>query len=281
MYVARNSSGVRPDRGNRRPGTSSRWLGRQHIRRGHVEQLRPALEEADVEVFVGLAQGEHHDRVRPHVANFWALGLLGDEDRLAVPAEPDRDEVRQPSGRTVLIHTTGSLRRRRSMRAAGASAVTWSMPASSMGAGRACDHGRPVRSTSVARRATSAPARGGRPPRPFLGLGRLGVRGGGPRRGLGVAADRVRRRPIPRPEPLQQPPAGEVEVDRRDRDPPVDDGVEVRPLDREPRRRRAADPEVGDAARVDPLDQLVLVDAPAKTGHLETLALLRRRPRAH
>ena len=73
-----------------------------------------------------------------------------------------------------------------------------------------------------------------------------------------------------------KPAAGEVEMDRRDRDPAVDDRVEVRAVDGQPGRRRAADPEVGDPARVDPLDQLVLVDAAAEAGHLEPLALLRR-----
>ncbi len=62
---------------------------------------------------------------------------------------------------------------------------------------------------------------------------------------------RLRQRPVPRPKPLQQPPPGQVEVDRRDRDPAVDDGVEVRPLDGQAGRRRTADPEVGDAARVE------------------------------
>ena len=74
--------------------------------------------------------------------------------------------------------------------------------------------------------------------------------------------------------------AGEVEVDRRDRDPAVDDRVEVGAGTGEPGRRRAADPEVGDAARVEPLDELVLVDALAEAGDLEAVELLERRPPA-
>src|SRR3954468_6953373 len=38
---------------------------------------------------------------------------------------------------------------------------------------------------------------------------------------------RVRQRPVPRPQPLEQAPAGQVEVDGRDRDAPVDDRMEV------------------------------------------------------
>ena len=72
----------------------------------------------------------------------------------------------------------------------------------------------------------------------------------------------------------EQAAAGEVQVDRRDRDPPVDHGVEVRARDADPGRRRPADPVVRHAARVDPLDQLVLVDAPADARDLEPLALL-------
>ena len=58
-------------------------------------------------------------------------------------------------------------------------------------------------------------------------------------------------------------------MDRRHRDPLVHDGVEVGPLDGEPRRRRTADPEVGDAARVLAGDELVLVDPLPEAGHLE------------
>ena len=63
-------------------------------------------------------------------------------------------------------------------------------------------------------------------------------------------------------------------MDRGHSDPPVDDGVKVRSGNSQPGRRRATDPEVGDAARVDPLDELVLVDAPAEPGDLESLGLL-------
>ena len=65
-------------------------------------------------------------------------------------------------------------------------------------------------------------------------------------------------------------------MDRRDRDPAVDDGVEIGALDGEAGRRRAADPEVGDAARIEPLDELVLVDAPAEPRDLDAVALLDR-----
>ncbi len=59
---------------------------------------------------------------------------------------------------------------------------------------------------------------------------------------------RLLERPRPCPQALQQAAAGQVEVDRRDRDAPVDDRVEVRALHGQPRWRRTADPEVGDAA---------------------------------
>ena len=94
-------------------------------------------------------------------------------------------------------------------------------------------------------------------------LGRLGLLG------------RVQR-PVPGVQALEQPSAGEVEVDRRHRDAPVDDGVEVGPRDGQARRRRSADPEVGDPARVQALDQLVLVDALAQAGDLDAVALLER-----
>ena len=85
--------------------------------------------------------------------------------------------------------------------------------------------------------------------------------------------------PVPRLEPAEQAPAGQVEVDRGDRDPPVDDRMEVGAGDRQAGRRRAADPEVGDAARVAPLDQLVRVHPPAEAGDLDAFALLEGRGR--
>ena len=83
-------------------------------------------------------------------------------------------------------------------------------------------------------------------------------------------------RPVPAPQALEEPAAGQVQVDRGDRDPPIDHGVEVGALHGQAGRRRPADPEVGDSARVGPLDQLVLVDALAEAGHLDTLELLER-----
>ena len=101
-------------------------------------------------------------------------------------------------------------------------------------------------------------------------------RPGGRRIGRRQLARRLGQVQLPGLEPPQQPPAGQVEVDRRDGDAPVDDGVEVGARDGQPGRRRAADPEVGDAARVAPLDELVGVDAPAEPGDLDALALLER-----
>ena len=88
-----------------------------------------------------------------------------------------------------------------------------------------------------------------------------------PSRLSGIVQSHVRRR-------FKQPPPGQVELDRRDRDAPVDDGVEVGARHGQPGRRRPADPEVGDAARVEPLDELVLVDALAQARHLEAVALV-------
>src|SRR4029079_341967 len=160
-----------------------------------------------------------------------------------------------PWGRTVLIPTTGSLRRSRSMRAAGASAGDASMPGSSQpGAPRSAD-GRQPRRWDVCRTRLRQASRAGLPESaplgPALGGDRLLGRGrdrvawfgyGVPGR-IGFSLELT----IPGPEPLEQPPASEVEVDRRDRDPAVDDRVEVGTRDRQPGRRRAADPEVGDA----------------------------------
>ena len=67
----------------------------QHRRRRLVEDLRDAFEQADVEVLVRLAEREHHPRVHPQVRDLPGVGLARDQDGLAVPAEPDRDEVRQ------------------------------------------------------------------------------------------------------------------------------------------------------------------------------------------
>src|SRR5262245_16666534 len=60
---------------------------------------------------------------------FWAAGLLA--MRMASPSQLNQIGIRcgDPSGRTVLIQTTGSLRSNRSIRAAGLSAVVSSMPA--------------------------------------------------------------------------------------------------------------------------------------------------------
>jgi hypothetical protein len=43
-------------------------------------------------------EGQHHPRVRPEVRDLPRVRLAGDQDGLAVPAEPDRDEVGQPVG---------------------------------------------------------------------------------------------------------------------------------------------------------------------------------------
>ena len=75
-----------------------------------VEQLGAAVEHPDVEVVLGVAQGEHDRWVRPQVADLLGAGLREDEERLAVPPEPDRDEVgcavgpdrRQPDDRLLL-----------------------------------------------------------------------------------------------------------------------------------------------------------------------------------
>ena len=73
--------------------------------------------------------------------------------------------------------------------------------------------------------------------------------------------------------------AGEVEVDRRHRHPPVDDRVEVRAGDADPGRGRAADPVVGNAAGVEALGELILVDAAADAGEPVTERKGLRRPR--
>src|SRR5919198_3520400 len=93
-----------------------------------------------------------------------------------------------------------------------------------------------------------------------------------PRRTLSLAFDLIRGclRQVPRPglEPAQQAPAGEIEMDRCDGDPPVDDGVEIGAGHGQTRGWRPADPEIGDAPRIHALDQLILVDPSAEAGHL-------------
>ena len=74
-------------------------MGRGQNGRGRrLKDISHALEHPDIEVVVGLAEREHYPRVRPHVADLLRGGLAGDEDCRAVPAEPDRDEVRQAVG---------------------------------------------------------------------------------------------------------------------------------------------------------------------------------------
>ena len=256
MYVARNSSGVRPI-----AAIGARYFARCEAGSSsdgrHVEQLGAALEQPDVEVRRRAGRGRaSRPGSRGCCGPSGRAGLLA--MRIASPSQLNQIGMRwgTPSGRTVLIQTTGSLRRSRSMRSAGASAGVASMPGSSQPGGpRSADRRQPrpwdvcrtrlrqasrawIAGISAARsrvRRRSPPRPRPRPASPGSDTARAGR--------IGFSLEL----PLPGPEPLEQPPAGQVEVDRRDRDPAIDDGVEVRARDRQPRRRRAADPEVGDA----------------------------------
>ena len=234
-------------------------MGRISLRRLRRGAPR-TLDSPDVEIVLGVAERQHHRRPLAQVAHLLGVRLGEDKQDFAIPPEPDRDEVRsavgsdggQPDRPAPGRGTGGSVRRR----------ATWCPcvqdargcrlePRTSVGA--AMDRRR-SRDATVVRLRPPCPARAPCPVRL-----RAGWR----------FAGRFGELPVPRPEALEQPAAGQVEVDRRDGDPPVDHGVEVGALDGQPGRRRPADPEVRDPARIDALDQLVLVDALAEPGDLD------------
>ena len=105
------SAGVRPMR-RMLGGVLREMGGGQDLGRRRSEDLGDALEQADVEVLVGVAEREHHRRPGAQVADLLGVGLGEDQQRLAVPPEPDRDDVRA-------CHPGGRWTARRSARARG------------------------------------------------------------------------------------------------------------------------------------------------------------------
>ncbi len=77
-------------------------------RRRRVVQFGDRLDELDVEGRVRASDRDHHPGVGTQVAHLLGVGLAERHDRPAVPQEPQRHDVRPPSGRVVLSHTTGS-----------------------------------------------------------------------------------------------------------------------------------------------------------------------------
>jgi FtsX-like permease family len=73
------------------PGGQAR-LGRSR------QDLRPRLEQAHVEVGLGVPECQHRARIGAQVAHLDGPGLREDDDRLAVPHEPRRDQVRGAVG---------------------------------------------------------------------------------------------------------------------------------------------------------------------------------------
>jgi hypothetical protein len=67
---------------------------RHQVARGHGLQLADALDQLDVEVQAGLADGHHHRRVALEVAHLLRVRLAEEQDGAAVPDEPDGQDVR-------------------------------------------------------------------------------------------------------------------------------------------------------------------------------------------
>ena len=95
VYVSRNVAGSRPPSRSWSAYLTKKRVG--DVRAAGLER-RLGLDQADGEVLVGPAQGEHQARVGAQVADLDGVGLAEHDHVLAVPPEPGRDEVREAVG---------------------------------------------------------------------------------------------------------------------------------------------------------------------------------------